>query len=62
MSGANRGNDRSFTDSFGDKKKMYLANWYMEDYFGEKKLLKPSLIIASAAIVILIALAIGGVV
>lgn len=62
MSGGNRGNDRSFTDSFGDKKKMYLANWYMEDYFGEKKLLKPSLIISAAAIVILIALAIGGVV
>jgi ech hydrogenase subunit A len=60
MSGGNYGNDRSFVDSFGEKKKMYLANWYMEDYFGEKKILKPSLILASAAIVILLVMAIGG--
>jgi NADH:ubiquinone oxidoreductase subunit 5 (chain L)/Multisubunit Na+/H+ antiporter, MnhA subunit len=64
MAGANYGNDRAFTDSFGEKKKMYLANWYMEDYFGEKKLLKPSLVISSAVIIILIAIAIavGGVI
>ena len=60
MSGGNTGNDRSFVDSFGNKKEMYLANWYMEDYFGEHKLLKPSLILSSAAIVIIMIIAIGG--
>lgn len=60
MSGANAGDDRGFTDSFGEVRKMYLANWYMEDYFGENKLLKPSLIISSAVIVILLIVAIGG--
>ena len=60
MSGGNTGNDRSFVDSYGDKKQMYLANWYMEDYFGEHKLLKPSLIISAAAIVIIMVIAIGG--
>lgn len=60
MGGGNYGNDRSFVDSFGEKKKMYLANWYMEDYFGEKKLLKPSLVLSAAAIVVLMVIAIGG--
>ena len=40
MGGANAGNDRAFVDSYGKEKPMYLANWYMEEYFGEKKLLK----------------------
>lgn len=60
MGGGNYGNDRAFVDAFGEKKKMYLANWYMEDYFGEKKLLKPSLIFSTATIIILMVLAIGG--
>jgi ech hydrogenase subunit A len=60
MGGGNYGNDRAFVDAFGEKKQMYLANWYMEDYFGEKKILKPSLILASAAIIILMVIAIGG--
>ncbi len=60
MGGANYGNDRAFVNAFGEKNDMYLANWYMEDYFGEKKILKPSLILASAAIIILMVIAIGG--
>ena len=60
MGGGNAGNDRSFVDSFGKVKPMYLANWYMEDYFGEKKLLNPSLILSSAAIIVMMVIAIGG--
>ncbi|XOQ47802.1 MAG: Na(+)/H(+) antiporter subunit A [Eubacteriales bacterium] len=60
MAGVNRGDDRTFVDSFGQEKSMYLANWYMDEYFGEKKLLKPSLVLASAIMVILMILAIGG--
>lgn len=61
MGGANVGDDRKFTDSLGAEKEMYLANWYMEDYFGEKKLLKPSLIFSAAVIIVLMVIAIGGV-
>lgn len=61
MAGINEGDDRTFVDSLGQKKEMYLANWYFEDIFGEKKILKPSLAIASAVIVILMIVAIGGV-
>jgi len=60
MGGANTGDDRHFVDSFGNDKEIYLANWYMEDYFGEKKLLLPSILIATAAILILMAIVIGG--
>ena len=60
MGGGNTGDDRTFVDSFGGKKSMYLANWYLEDWFGEKKILKPSLIFSTAALVILMILAIGG--
>ena len=61
MGGANAGDDRHFTDSFGQEKSMYLANWYMEDLFGEKKILKPSLVLASADLIVLMIVAIGGV-
>ncbi|ODU56167.1 MAG: hypothetical protein ABT01_04505 [Clostridium sp. SCN 57-10] len=60
MGGANWGDDRAFVNSFGEKERMYLANWYMEDYFGEKKLMKPALVLSSAAIVILMILVMGG--
>lgn len=62
MSGINEGDDRSFVDSFGEAKPVYLANWYMEDYFGEKKLLKPVQYIASAVIIIFMAVATGGII
>ena len=39
---------------------MYLANWYMKDYFGEKKLLKPSIMLSAATILVLMGIAIGG--
>ena len=60
MGGANCGDDRSFVNSFGGQERMYLANWYMEDYFGEKRLWRPSLVLSSVVIVILMILVIGG--
>ncbi|MBU5451255.1 NADH-quinone oxidoreductase subunit L [Acetivibrio sp. MSJd-27] len=60
MGGANTGDDRNFVNSFEQETKMYLAGWYMEDYFGEKRLWRPSLIGATAALVILMIIAIGG--
>lgn len=60
MGGVNTGDDRSFTDSFGKPKQMYLTNWYMTDLFGERKILNLSLILSTAAMVILMILTIGG--
>ncbi len=60
MGGANAGDDRNFTDSFGEEKHMYLANWYMPDYFGENKLLLPSMVLAAGALIILMIMTIGG--
>lgn len=60
MGGANTGDDRTFTDSFGKPKQMYLANWYLTDLFGEEKMLKPSLVLSTAGLIILIVVAIGG--
>lgn len=60
MGGANAGDDRNFTDSFGEEKHMYLSNWYMPDYFAENKLLLPSLVLASGALIILMIMTIGG--
>lgn len=34
----------------------------MEDLFGEKKLLKPSLVLSSAGLIVLMIVAIGGVI
>ena len=39
---------------------MYLANWYMEDRFGENKILKPSLVVSAAGLTVLMIVAIGG--
>jgi len=60
MCGINTGDDRSFEDSFGESKSMYLSNWYMEDLFGEKRLLLPSIIISTVTLVTMMMIGIGG--
>lgn len=62
MSGINEGNDREFVDSFGNARQLYLTNWYMEDYFGEKKLYKASVVFTTAVIAMLMIIAGTGVI
>ncbi|MCR5625328.1 MAG: NADH-quinone oxidoreductase subunit L [Lachnospiraceae bacterium] len=45
MNGINTGDNKHFTDSFGGEKELHVSNWYMDDYFGEKKIFTPSVII-----------------
>ncbi len=59
MSGANAGDDRHFVDAYGGIRPSYLSNWYMEEMFGEKKILVPSLCVAAAFVVVLMILSIG---
>ena len=54
MSGFNTGDDRSFYDSFGEAKGQYLANWYMRDLFGEKKILMPSLMLTTVFLLVML--------
>jgi ech hydrogenase subunit A len=54
MGGINSGDNRHFAGAGGEMKRMYLANWYMERYFGENKLLKIGTLIG--AVLILFAL------
>jgi len=61
MGGINKGDNRHFEGALGEDKKMCLSSWYMQDIFGEKKLLPGGILVATALIVIVFALMIGGV-
>lgn len=60
LAGVNTGDQLTFYDSMGQPKRMWISNWYLTDLFGEKKLWLPSVIISTAAIIILTVLSIGG--
>jgi ech hydrogenase subunit A len=62
MSGINAGDNRNFKGSIGGDKRMYLSSWYMDNYFGEKKLLPLGIIICTALIISMVGIAIGGVI
>ena len=60
INGVNAGDQMNYIDSMGEKKRFFLANWYMEDIFGEKKLWNPSIVISILIIVALMVISIGG--
>ena len=60
MSGVNAGDDENFVDAFGNEKPMHVSNWYMDDFLGETKLLKPSVLIGAIIIIVSLCLIIGG--
>lgn len=60
INGVNAGDQMNYIDSMGEKKRFFLANWYMEDIFGEKKLWIPSEVISILLIVVFSVLSIGG--
>lgn len=51
MAGINSGDNRHFQGAGGETKRMYLANWYMERYFGEQRLFKIAALTALALLV-----------
>lgn len=53
FNGAGTEDQVGFIDSFGDEKKEFLTNWYMEDQFGEHKMYKASVFVGIAFIAIL---------
>ena len=60
MHGVNEGDNQKFTDSMGNPKDLVLANWYIKNYFGQRKLMMPSSIIAAAVLIVMLAVIIGG--
>ncbi|MCC8074020.1 MAG: hypothetical protein LIO62_07845 [Clostridiales bacterium] len=60
ISGVNAGDQMNYIDAMGEKRRFFLANWYLEDIFGEKKLWKPSVAASIVFIVAMMILAIGG--
>ena len=51
---------RHFLNSYGDVQSVYMSNWYMIDYIGELKIMKPCLILSSAMLVIMMIIIVGG--
>lgn len=60
MNGINTGNNDAFTDSFGNEKKLVVANLYFKNTFGQRKLMIPSEIIAATVIIVMMAMVLGG--
>lgn len=60
MGGANAGDNKHFINSFGDEQELHVSNWYMMDWFGEDKLLKPTVWFSSIVLVIFLCVIIGG--
>lgn len=60
MNGINVGNNKEFIDSMGEKKHLFMTNWYFTDLFGRRKLMPPSIWVAATWLVVMLCIIIGG--
>ena len=60
MGGANAGDNMNFISATGDAKEMHVANFYMEEIMGEKKLFTPAVMISTFLIIVYLIIVIGG--
>lgn len=60
MSGINEGDNSSFTDAFGEAKKLQMSNWYFKDFIGQRKLMFPSEIFATVLLIVMLSVILGG--
>ena len=60
MNGINVGNNKEFIDSMGEKKHLYMTNWYFAHTFGQRKLMIPCEWITAAFMVIMLCIIVGG--
>ena len=60
MNGVNFGDNRSFVDSFGERKTLWLSNHYYKDLVGKRKLMKPAQILTAAVLIVMMVYIIGG--
>jgi len=59
MSGVNAADDRHFLNSFGDVQSVYMSNWYMIDFIGELKIMKPCLFLSTAILITFLMIIVG---
>ena len=60
MNGINVGNNKEFIDSMGEKKHLFMTNWYFAHTIGQRKLMRPCCIVATAFLVVMLCLIVGG--
>ena len=60
MNGVNVGDNKHFTDSFGEEKNLWLSNYYFYKVIGQRKLMVPAQIFSVAVLIILMIMVIGG--
>lgn len=62
FSGGGCGDQVGFVDAFGNEKKEFLTNWYLNDIFGEDKMYMPSVYTSIALLVVLtiVSIIVGG--
>ena len=61
LSGVSQGDDLTYTGSMEKDVTVTLRNWYMESYFGERKMNVIGVSITTAIIVVTFAILLGGV-
>lgn len=60
MNGINVGNNKEFVDSMGDKKHLFMTNWYFAHNIGQRKLMRPCCFVAAAFLIVMLCLIVGG--
>ena len=60
MGGINEGDNTYFTNSFGEPEHLYLSNWYLRFEFGMRRLMRPSVIISSGVLIVMLCVIVGG--
>ena len=60
MNGINVGNNKEFIDSMGEKKHLFMTNWYFTDLFGRRKLMPPSTLVSATWLIVMLCIIIGG--
>ena len=60
MNGINVGNNKEFIDSMGEKKHLFMTNWYFAHDIGQRKLMRPCCIVAAAFLIVMLCLIVGG--
>lgn len=60
MNGINVGNNKEFIDSMGEKKHLFMTNWYFSHDIGQRKLMRPCEFITAAFLIVLLCMIIGG--
>lgn len=60
MNGINVGNNKEFVDSMGEKKHLFMTNWYFAHDLGQRKLMRPCAFVTTAFLIVMLCMIIGG--